>query len=82
MVLDQEGIRLFAFHGKINEEMDGREAGTFSKDILKPKNGWWTFSAPSTKLEVGDKIYYWTYVEHLGLGYPNDDQVFEVKGNS
>ncbi|KAJ8944326.1 hypothetical protein NQ318_016133 [Aromia moschata] len=81
---DEEGIKLFAFHGKINEEMDGREAGTFSRDILKPKNGRWTFSDSSTKLKAGDIIYYWTYVEYAAdgknkLGYPNDDQMFVVK---
>ncbi|XP_018563524.1 beta-1,3-glucan-binding protein-like [Anoplophora glabripennis] len=75
---DHDGIRLFAFHGKINEELTGREAGTFSEDILKPKNGWWTFHAPYQKLQPGDKIYYWTYVEHLGRGYPKDDQMYEV----
>lgn len=42
-IADQEGIKLFAFHGKINEEMNGREAGTFSRDITKAKNGRWTF---------------------------------------
>lgn len=62
--------------------MEGREAGTFSEDVRKPKNGRWTFYAPYAKLKVGDKIHYWTYVEHLGLGYPNDDQLFVVKGKS
>jgi hypothetical protein len=44
--LDQEGIKLFAFHGKINEEMNGREGGTIFQrhpqsqkwpmDVLRP----------------------------------------------
>nr|XP_023017871.1 beta-1,3-glucan-binding protein-like [Leptinotarsa decemlineata] len=80
---DEEGIKLFAFHGKINEEMIGREAGTFSRDILKPKNGRWTFVDTATKLKVGDIIYYWTYVEYSTdgsnkLGFPKDDQMFTV----
>ncbi|KAJ8930602.1 hypothetical protein NQ314_016572 [Rhamnusium bicolor] len=81
--LDGEGIKLFAFHGKINEEMEGREAGTFSRDILKAKNGRWTFSDKQTKLKIGDILYYWTYVEYFDgqrkLGYPKDDQMFVVK---
>ncbi|CAG9838773.1 unnamed protein product [Diabrotica balteata] len=79
---DEDGIKLFAFHGRINQEMDGREAGFFSKDILRPVNGMWTFSDRSTRLRVGDKIYYWTYVElfdgYEKRGYPKDDQVFTV----
>lgn len=80
---DQEGIKLFAFHGKINEEMNGREAGTFSRDITKAKNGRWTFYDSQAKLNVGDVLYYWTYVDYFDgtrkLGYPKDDQFFEVK---
>lgn len=83
-LLDQEGIRLFAFHGKINEEMNGREGGTFSRDIVKPKNGRWTFIDKTTKLKPGDVIYYWTYVDYNDgertLGYPKDDQMFTVTG--
>ncbi|CAH1105312.1 unnamed protein product [Psylliodes chrysocephalus] len=79
---DEEGIKLFAFHGKINQEMDGREAGTFSRDIVKPKNGLWTFRDTVTRLKVGDIIYFWTYVDYFDgtnkLGYPRDDQMFTV----
>jgi hypothetical protein len=81
--LDQEGIKLFAFHGKINEEMNGREGGTFSRDILKAKNGRWTFYDANARLKEGDILYYWTYVDYFDgknkLGYPNDDQKFVVK---
>ncbi|CAH0546478.1 unnamed protein product [Brassicogethes aeneus] len=80
---DEEGVKLFAFHGKINEEMNGREGGTFSRDILKPKDGKWTFYDPTAKLNIGDKLYYWTYVDFFDgerkLGYPKDDQFHEVK---
>jgi hypothetical protein len=80
---DQEGIKLFAFHGKINEEMNGREGGTFSRDILKAKNGRWTFYDANARLKEGDILYYWTYVDYFDgknkLGYPNDDQKFVVK---
>lgn len=80
--LDVEGIKLFAFHGKINEEMNGREAGTFSRDILKAKDGRWTFYDKSAKLNKGDKIFYWTYVDYFDgerkLGYPKDDQSFTI----
>ncbi|XP_049819661.1 beta-1,3-glucan-binding protein-like isoform X1 [Aethina tumida] len=80
---DEEGIKLFAFHGKINEEMNGREGGIFSRDIVKPKDGRWTFYEPTAKLNIGDKLYYWTYVDYFDgknkLGYTNDDQFYEVK---
>lgn len=75
---------MFAFHGKINEEMNGREAGFFSRDIVTAKNGRWTFYEPTAILKPGDTLYYWTYVDYFDgirkLGYPKDDQKFEVKG--
>ncbi|XP_045462189.1 uncharacterized protein LOC123672218 [Harmonia axyridis] len=79
---DVDGIKLFAFHAKLNEEMNGREGGTFSRDITKAKNGRWTFSDPYTVLNVGDTLYYWTYVDYFDgrnkLGYTNDDREFTV----
>ncbi|XP_037931202.1 gram-negative bacteria-binding protein 3-like [Teleopsis dalmanni] len=77
---DEEGISLFAFHGKLNEEMDGLEAGTWARDIVKAKNGRWTFTDRVTELKIGDTLYYWTYVIYNGLGYREDDGVYVVTG--
>lgn len=43
---------LFAFHGKLNEEFDGREAGSWARDITKVRNGRFTFRDRETKLKV------------------------------
>jgi len=48
----EDGITLFAFHGKLNEEMDGLEAGQWSKDILKTQNGRFYFIDRYTRLKV------------------------------
>lgn len=40
---DVDGIKLFAFHAKINEPLNGREGGTFSRDITRARDGRWTF---------------------------------------
>ncbi|XP_013108539.2 gram-negative bacteria-binding protein 3 [Stomoxys calcitrans] len=74
----EEGITLFAFHGKLNEEMVGLEAGTWARDIVKHKDGRWTFRDRVTKLALGDTLYYWTYVIYKGLGYREDDGVYVV----
>ncbi|XP_044766626.1 beta-1,3-glucan-binding protein-like isoform X2 [Coccinella septempunctata] len=62
--------------------MNGREGGTFSRDITKAKNGRWTFYDPYTVLNMGDTLYYWTYVDYFDgrnkLGYTNDDKSFTV----
>lgn len=64
--------------------MEGREGGTYSRDILKPKDGRWTFTDKTTKLKNGDIIYYWTYVDYFDgmrkLGYTRDDEKFIVNG--
>lgn len=64
--------------------MEGREGGTFSRDITKAKNGRWTFTDKTTKLKNGDILYYWTYVDYFDgknkLGYTRDDEKYVVKG--
>lgn len=74
----QEGISLFAFHGKLNEDFDGLEAGRWARDIPNAKHGRWTFRDRETRLHIGDTLYYWTYVIHNGLGYREDDGAFVV----
>lgn len=76
----EEGITLFAFHGKLNEEMEGLEAGTWARDIVKMKNGRWTFRDRQAVLKPGDVLYYWTYVIYNGLGYREDDGAYVVSG--
>lgn len=48
----EKGISLFAFHGKLNTEFDGRESGSWSRDILRVRNGRLTFRDCDTKLKV------------------------------
>ncbi|XP_023160904.2 gram-negative bacteria-binding protein 3 [Drosophila hydei] len=74
----EEGVTLFAFHGKLNEEMEGLEAGTWARDIVKMKNGRWTFRDRQAELKPGDVLYYWTYVIYNGLGYREDDGAYVV----
>lgn len=77
---DSPGLNLFAFHGNVNSELGFTDAGTFSKDILQPENGFWTYKDTTTKLKVGDVISYWLFVQNDGLGYRQDLQKFVVKG--
>ena len=75
---DEDGIQLFAFHGKINEKMKGREAGVFSVDIRQAENGRWTFYNKGARLKVGDVLYYWVHVNYDGIGYEKDGVPFTV----
>jgi hypothetical protein len=79
-VSDEPGIQLFAFHGNVNKEMNGLEAGQLARDIVKAKNGRWVFLDDRLKLKVGDVIYYWLYVQYEGLGYQKLDQSWTVTG--
>ncbi|KAI8038529.1 hypothetical protein M5D96_008429, partial [Drosophila gunungcola] len=65
---DAPGISLFAFHGKLNEEFDGLEAGQWARDIPSAKKGRWTFRDRETKLNQGDTLYFWTFAR-LGATY-------------
>lgn len=77
---DVPGIQLFAFHGNLNNPLEGLEAGQFSQDILKSKNGHWTFTNKKYEIKAGDTIYYWLYVQKDTLGYRRDDQRHEFTG--
>ncbi|XP_008554730.1 beta-1,3-glucan-binding protein 1 [Microplitis demolitor] len=66
---DEKGISLVAFHVKFNEEFEGIEAGTIARDILRVKNGRWTYEDATTELSFGDIVYYWVHVVYEGLGY-------------
>ncbi|CAG4946619.1 unnamed protein product [Parnassius apollo] len=76
--IPDDGFSLFAFHGKLNEEMNGLEAGHWSRDITKAKNNRWIFSDKNAKLKLGDTIYFWTYVIKDGLGYRQDNGEWTV----
>lgn len=77
---DTPGIQLFAFHGNLNSPMDGLEAGQFSADILKHKNGRWTYVNRKHEIKPADVMYYWLYVQKDSLGYRRDDQKHEFTG--
>ncbi|XP_072947822.1 beta-1,3-glucan-binding protein-like [Epargyreus clarus] len=78
--IPDDGFSIFAFHGKLNEEMEGLEAGRWSADITKAKNGRWTFRDRNASLKIGDKIYFWTYVIKDSLGYRQDNGEWTVTG--
>ncbi|NP_001128672.1 beta-1,3-glucan-binding protein-like [Bombyx mandarina] len=78
VTVPDDGFSLFAFHGKLNEEMEGLESGHWSRDITKAKNGVWTFRDRNAQLKLGDKIYFWTYVIKDGLGYRQDNGEWTV----
>ncbi|XP_037934326.1 beta-1,3-glucan-binding protein-like, partial [Teleopsis dalmanni] len=72
------GISLFAFHGNLNRQMNGLEAGTWSVDITNNENGFWVYRNHDAVVNPGDRIYFWTYVLKDGLGYRQDNGVFYV----
>ncbi|XP_075978716.1 beta-1,3-glucan-binding protein-like [Anticarsia gemmatalis] len=78
--IPDDGFSLFAFHGNLNQEMEGLEAGQWARDITKAKGGRWTFRDRNVELKLGDKIYFWTYVIKNGLGYRQDDGEWTVTG--
>ncbi|XP_071566751.1 gram-negative bacteria-binding protein 1-2 [Temnothorax nylanderi] len=75
---DEHGITLVAFHIKFNEDFDGLEAGHIAKDIIKVRNGRWTYEDRRTELKRDDIIYYWIHVVYQGLGYNLVDQSYRV----
>ena len=73
-----DGFTLVAFHGNLNQELEGLEAGQWARDIARPKNGVWSFKDPNAELKIGDKIYFWTFAVKNGLGYRQDEGEWTV----
>lgn len=77
---DEPGLELFAFHGKVNTEINGFDNGDLSADILQSNNGQWVFFDKDVELKSGDIINYWLFVQKSGLGYRRDGERYTVKG--
>ncbi|EDW10186.2 gram-negative bacteria-binding protein 3 [Drosophila mojavensis] len=78
---DGPGISLFAFHGKLNEEMVGLSDQTWPTTVVTPRNGRWTYINRQQKLEPGDVVNYWVTVRYNGLDYHAYNQSFQVGPN-
>lgn len=71
---DEPGISLFAFHGKVNEEMDDLSDQTWAADVVSSRNGRWTYRNRNHQLRPGDVLYYWTTARYHGVDYHNYNQ--------
>lgn len=63
LFLDQDGMVRCAFHGNLNIEFDGREAGIVNREIRNHKDRKWNFADRSLKLRAGNIIYYWLQID-------------------
>ncbi|XP_017003212.2 gram-negative bacteria-binding protein 3-like [Drosophila takahashii] len=75
---DEPGISLFAFHGKVNEEIYDLSDQTWAADIVNPRNGRWTYRNRNQRLQTGDVLYYWTTARYHGVDYHNYNQEYVV----
>nr|XP_016928226.1 gram-negative bacteria-binding protein 3-like [Drosophila suzukii] len=75
---DEPGISLFAFHGKVNEDIYDLSDQTWAADIIKSRNGRWTYRNGNQKLRPGDVLYYWTTARYHGIDYHNYNQEYVV----
>ncbi|CAH1121496.1 unnamed protein product [Ceutorhynchus assimilis] len=75
----KEGIEVFAFHGKINEEITQIEQGDLEQYVNKPSSNRFVYIDPDIRLKKGDTIYYWIYVQHNQLGFREYDQKYTIQ---
>ncbi|KAH8319965.1 hypothetical protein KR074_010045, partial [Drosophila pseudoananassae] len=74
----EPGVSLFAFHGKVNEEMDDLSDQTWAADIVSPRNGRFTYRNRNHRLQPGDTLYYWTTARYNGIDYHNYNRNYRV----
>ncbi|XP_055691646.1 beta-1,3-glucan-binding protein 1 [Lutzomyia longipalpis] len=73
-------IKLFAFHGRKNEQLQGTDAGTWNVDVTRATDGKLVFEDSTTKFTRGDYLSYWIHVVlHSGQGYNRLDLREEAK---
>ncbi|XP_055683798.1 uncharacterized protein LOC129790345 [Lutzomyia longipalpis] len=66
---DVAGIRLFGFHGALNEAIRVNQQGTINGVVNEAKDSRWTFTDPRVIIKGDDVINYWIYVQFNNLGY-------------
>lgn len=77
---DDRGVILFAFHGSINKAIQANENGDFSGETRRKSNGFWTFENNRYRLQPGDILNFWIYVQHENFGYKLENQRFIYPG--
>nr|WJZ56740.1 beta-1,3-glucan recognition protein 3 [Dioryctria sylvestrella] len=63
---------LFGFNAKLNEQVSDLDDGDWSKNITNRYGDRWTFRDDNIVLQLGDTIYYSTYVVKDGMGRRRD----------
>lgn len=76
---DGAGIQMFAFHGQRNKQLSSVEPGELYKDVTSPSGNSWVYYDPNVRLQKGDVIHYWYFVQHNRLGYRKEEQKFQVE---
>lgn len=79
-IADEPGLEIFTFHGSINAEVPSSGTGAISGEIGRSKNGRWTYTNTDYKLQPGDTIHYWLFVQKNSVGYRKDNLKYYVPG--
>ncbi|GAB0100171.1 hypothetical protein DMENIID0001_161700 [Sergentomyia squamirostris] len=64
-----EGIKLFSFHGAVNDEIRVNQQGTIHGEVTEAINRRWTFTDSRVVIKGDDVINYWIYVQFNNLAY-------------
>lgn len=67
---DVPGIKLFAFHARINKPFQQFEEGDYADDITEPsEDGRWVFETTKATITDDQTVHYWVYVQHEDRSY-------------
>lgn len=65
----EEGITLFAFHGKLNKPIVNLSDQDWAADIIRPTKGCWVYENRDVLVRPKDVLFYWLTVRYLGKDY-------------
>lgn len=65
----EEGITLFAFHGKLNKPIINLSDQDWAADIIRPTKDRWVYENHDVFVRPKDILYYWLTVRYHGMDY-------------
>nr|ACI32819.1 beta-1,3-glucan recognition protein 2 [Spodoptera littoralis] len=69
VILKDDGYSFVGFRGNINVDFNnGLNEGQIHKDITHAQKGYWIYRNREVKLNIGDTLYYWLFVQKNGKG--------------
>lgn len=81
-VKDVPGVSLVALHYSINRGLPGVKPGQWNYDVRTKTGNLWIHENRNVNVNPGDRVNYWVYAVHNGLGHQLLEQSWTASGDN